>query len=121
MRTQLALALLTLPALVGGCGDDEPSRSSKTTTADCSGFDITETEPATNVHIVTVGSRFSICLDENQYPLSGLVVDDECPFGDVSNLSINGPEHYPIGFEVTEVGSCEVRNGDFEVAVVASG
>ena len=65
-------------------------------------------------------SRFSICLDEARHPLSDLNVDG-CPFGYVSNLSHNGPDNYPIGFEVTREGSCMARNGDYEVEIVASG
>jgi len=67
-----------------------------------------------------VTSRFSICLDETRHPLRDLNVDD-CPFSYVSNLSSNGPDKYPIGFEVTREGSCIARNGDYEVQISTSG
>ena len=73
------------------------------------------------MQVGTVTSRFAICLDEAKHPLSELNIVDGCPFGYVSNLSVNGPDNYPIGFEVTRSGSCLVRNGDYQVRIVASG
>ena len=66
-------------------------------------------------------SRFGICLNEKQYPLKNLNTDDcESIIGHVSNWSLRGPNNYPIGFEVTGVGSCVVRNGAFHIRIVGT-
>jgi hypothetical protein len=67
-----------------------------------------------------ITSRFSVCLDEATHPLRKLDVAG-CPFGYVSNLSLAGPDSYPLGFEVTRKGSCMLRNGDYEVHIVTEG
>jgi hypothetical protein len=66
-------------------------------------------------------SRFGFCLDEATYPLKSLDIGDcRSIFGYVSNWSLSGPEHYPIGFEIVGVGSCVVRNGSFHVRIVGT-
>ena len=87
----------------------------------CSEFraQITEADLGGEVHVGRETSRFSICLDEAKHPLSHLETAG-CPFGYVSNLSLAGPNLYPIGYEVTGKGSCTVRNGDFYVRVVTT-
>ena len=81
---------------------------------------VTEAHSGGEVHVGGETSRFAICLDETRHPLRQLVTDG-CPFGYVSNLSSNGPDSYPIGFEVVvEAGSCTVLNGDFQVRIVTT-
>jgi hypothetical protein len=106
-------------------GDGSAASSTASTTSppallDCTDADVTEAAAGQQVQVGTVTSRFAICLDEAKHPLRELTVDG-CPFGYVSNYSLNGPGNYPIGFEVTRSGSCTVRNGDYQVRVVASG
>lgn len=62
--------------------------------------------------------RFSVDLDPVKYPLNKLTCKPEGVIGYVSNLSVNGPENYPIGFQVDAPGkSCILRNGDFSVTI----
>jgi hypothetical protein len=84
---------------------------------DCSDWQITEKDDGATIHVGHLTSRFGICLDEDVHPLEDLNTDG-CPFGYVSNYSLNGPDSYPIGFEVTAAGSCTVTNGNFRVTVV---
>ena len=66
-------------------------------------------------------SRFGICLSEKQYPLKDLDTSDcDSIMGYVSNWSLRGPNNYPIGFEITGIGSCVVRNGAFRVRIVGT-
>ena len=44
-----------------------------------------------------------------------------CPFGYVSNLSVAVPNNYPVGYQVTAMGSCVVRNGGYQVRVMTTG
>jgi hypothetical protein len=87
----------------------------------CSEFNaqITEADSGGEVNVGGETSRFSICLDEAKHPLSQLGTAG-CPFGYVSNLSVAGPDNYPIGYEVTAKGLCTVRNGDYQVRVVTT-
>ena len=66
--------------------------------------------------------RFGFCLDETKYPLKNLDTGDcRSIFRTVPSWSLNGPGHYPIGFEITGPGSCVVRNGPFHVQIEGSG
>jgi hypothetical protein len=88
----------------------------------CSEFksQITEANSGGEVQVGGETTRFSICLDEATHPLSHLSTTG-CPFGYISNLSVAGPDSYPIGYEVTAGGSCTVRNGNFAVKIVTFG
>jgi hypothetical protein len=88
---------------------------------DCPEFhpSVTEADAGSEVHVEGAVARFSVCLDETKHPLR-LLVTAGCPFGYVSNLSANGPDSYPIGFQVTAPGSCTIRNGDFQVRIVTT-
>jgi hypothetical protein len=65
----------------------------------------------------TITSRFGIDLDPSEYPFKDLDVSECEIIGYVSNWSFNGPDSYPIGFEVTKAGSCIIRNGGFQVII----
>jgi hypothetical protein len=80
---------------------------------------VTEADAGREVHVARVTTRFSICLDESEHPLSDLRID-HCPFGYVSNLSHNGPDRYPIGYQVTSAGTCVVRDGDYHVRIITT-
>lgn len=138
-----ALAALVL-ILSAACGDDDSATQAATSSTvstpgdasltsstasttsppdsleDCTDAEVTEAAAGQQVQVGTATSRFAICLDEAKHPLRELNVDG-CPFGYVSNLSVNGPNNYPIGFEVTRGGSCLVRNRDYQARIVASG
>ncbi len=85
---------------------------------DCDG-NVTEADAGHEIQVHGATSRFSICLDETKHPLRQLDTTD-CPFGYVSNLSVRGPDSYPIGFQVIRGGSCTVRDGDYEVRIVTT-
>ncbi len=38
--------------------------------------------------------------------------------GYISNLSSGDPSKYPVGYEITETGHCQLRNGGFHVTIV---
>ena len=87
----------------------------------CATFDalVTEVDAGRDVHVGGETNRFSVCLDERRHPLRRLSTVG-CPFGQVSNLSLAGPDSYPIGFQVIRAGWCTVRDGDYSVRIVAS-
>jgi hypothetical protein len=83
---------------------------------------ITEADIGKTFSYVDTG-RFGICLDAKMFPLKNLDTSDcdrKSIFGYVSNWSLQGPDNYPIGFEITGVGSCVVRNGTFHVRIVGT-
>jgi hypothetical protein len=96
--------------------------SSGPVTTDCAPFRalVTEADAGGDVDVGGVGARFSLCLDEAKHPLRQLVTAG-CAVGSVSNLSVRGPDSYPIGFEVTGPGSCTIVDGDYHVRIVVSG
>jgi hypothetical protein len=58
-------------------------------------------------------------VEASTHPLSELKYGGVgCPFSYVSNYSLNGPNNYPIGFEVTGQGECTVTDRDFRVRIV---
>lgn len=141
-----AVVALIAGLLVAGCSSGKPAAKAPTTTANvgssatagsgttattgasssaraqCSEFhaQITEADSGGEVNVGDETSRFSICLDETKHPLSQLSTAG-CPFGYVSNLSLAGPDNYPIGYQVTATGSCIVRDGDYQVRVITTG
>jgi hypothetical protein len=87
---------------------------------DGSYFFITEADTG-KTFSYTETSRFGICLDEKRYPLKSLDTRDcDSIMGYVSNWSLRGPDNYPIGFQITGVGSCVVKNGSFRVRIVGT-
>ena len=68
-----------------------------------------------------ITSRFGINLDENKHSFENLDYDDCTIIGRLSNWSVQGPNNYPIGFQVVEKGICFIRNGDFEVQIIGIG
>src|SRR4051794_30262246 len=105
-----------------GAGTTATTGASSTARRQCSEFhvQITEADSGGEVNVGGETSRFSICLDERKHPLSQLSTAG-CPFGYVSNLSLAGPDNYPIGYQVTSKGSCVVRNGDYQVRIITTG
>lgn len=68
----------------------------------------------------TPTSRFSTALDEKKHPLKDLRCEPDNIIGYVSNLSVNGPDNYPIGFEAVSNGTCTLKDGDFSVTIHVS-
>jgi hypothetical protein len=118
-ETTTSSAVPTTPEVTSTAEAPEP-QDLPTDPLGCSGtVEITEESSGQRIEVGQETSRFSICLDPVVHPLADLRTDG-CPFGYVSNYSLNGPDNYPIGFQVTGVGSCTVRNGDFQVEIVAT-
>ena len=65
----------------------------------------------------TVGTRFSVFLDDQAYPVQALQCGPESVIGYVSNGSLRGPDLYPIMYETTKAGSCTLSDGDFSVEI----
>jgi len=80
---------------------------------------VTEADAGHAIQVHGATKRFSICLDEAKHPPRELDATD-CPFGYISNMSVNGPDRYPVGFEVIRGGSCTVRDRDYEVRIVTT-
>jgi hypothetical protein len=110
------------PPTIPRTGATTPSTAGSDADGECSSMhpSVTEADAGGVVEIEGVTDRFPICLDEARHPVRRLDTTD-CPFGYVSNLSLRGPDSYPIGFEATAVGSCTVRDGDFRVRIVVTG
>lgn len=74
-----------------------------------------------NGAILNVGEeRFSFTgFDINKYPLENIKIScsQNASMGYISNLSINGPDDYPIGYETSGNGTCTWVNGDYKVTV----
>ena len=76
---------------------------------------------ANNGDVITikmVGTRFSVFLDDEKYPVNSMILEPGCPLMYVSNYSFRGPDLYPIGYEAAQVGTCVLRNGDFSVTII---
>ncbi len=66
----------------------------------------------------TLTSRFTVELSDAQHPLSQLKCEPKPIFGYISNGSSGDPSKYPIRYEITETGRCQLQNGDFHVTIV---
>ncbi len=81
---------------------------------------ITVTESDNDKTLVyTKSSRFAVTLSEDKYPLPQ---DWGCApagvIGYAPDLSSNGPNQYPIGFEALHEGTCTLVNNDFKVNII---
>lgn len=101
----------------GGPGGAPDSTSPPAPGDTCRGYpaEITESDADQGIHLPA--GRFSVCLDEGVHPLGQLDITG-CPIALVSNLSVAGPDRYPVGYEVVGDGTCTLHNGDFRVELV---
>ncbi len=82
-------------------------------------YEITQKDNGKNFNYSQT-SRFWFNLDPVKYPLSNIGIScnpKTAGMGYVSNLSVNGPDNYPIGYETTGKGSCIFKNGNFSVTI----
>lgn len=113
-RRRWALVAIISALLVTACGES-PQRSGSGSPGR-EGF-ITERDSGKKLTIEET-TRFGFWLREADHPFEDLDIST-CKFlGQVTNWSLEGPDRYPIGFQVTRAGSCTVRNGDFHVRIV---
>lgn len=74
---------------------------------------------------VTYGitTRFSLSLDEQQYPRENLQLS--CPtqnaLGSVSNAPYAAPPLYAVGYETVAAGNCTIQDGNFTLTVIVIG
>ena len=61
--------------------------------------------------------RFSVFLDDSNYPVKDLICLPEGIIGYVSNGSLGGPGRYPIMFEAVAEGQCRLADHDFKVEI----
>jgi hypothetical protein len=64
--------------------------------------------------------RFSVFLDDENYPVKDLACTPDGIIGYVSNGSLGGPDHYPIMFEAVSEGTCRLQDHDFHVDIVVN-
>lgn len=62
-------------------------------------------------------TRFIVFLDDKEYPVKDIKCTPEGIIGYVSNGSVRGPDNYPIMFEAVGIGTCTLRNKDFQAYV----
>lgn len=62
--------------------------------------------------------RFSVFLDDANYPVKDLACTPEGIIGYVSNGSLGGLNHYPIMFEAVAEGDCRLEDRDFHVDII---
>jgi hypothetical protein len=64
--------------------------------------------------------RFIVFLDDKEYPVKDIRCTPEGIIGYVSNGSVRGPDNYPIMYEAVGVGTCTLRNKDFQAHVTVT-
>jgi hypothetical protein len=66
-------------------------------------------------------TRFTVVLDPARHPLSELECEPEPMYGEISNVPDGDASMllYPARYEITRTGMCLMRNGDFQVTIVA--
>lgn len=64
-----------------------------------------------------ITDRFSVFLDDTNYPVKNLTCTPDGIIGYVSNGSFRGPDRYPIMFEAAAEGQCVLKDGDFSVTI----
>jgi hypothetical protein len=62
--------------------------------------------------------RFSVYLDDTNYPVQELVCTPDGIIGYVSNGSLGGLGHYPVMFEAVAEGQCSLDDRDFHVDIL---
>lgn|SRR5574341_252773 len=62
--------------------------------------------------------RFSVFLDDENYPVKDLTCTPDGIIGYVSNGSLGGPDGYPIMFEGVAEGKCRLEDHDFHVDII---
>ena len=65
----------------------------------------------------TVTTRFTVILDQNQYPKSDLSCQPQGIIGSISNIPEVQPPLYAARYEAVQPGTCELKDGSFEVTV----
>jgi len=65
----------------------------------------------------TVTTRFSVILDQNQYPKSDLSCQPKGIIGSISNIPEVQPPLYAARYEAIQPGTCELKDGSFEVTI----
>lgn len=70
-----------------------------------------------------VTTRFSLSLDEQQYPRENLQLS--CPtqnaLSSISNAPYAAPPLYAVGYETVAAGNCTIKDGNFTLTVVVIG
>ena len=64
---------------------------------------------------VALGNRFIVYLDD-AHPVRDMVCDPQWLMGFISSGS-GGPGLYPVYFEATILGTCQLVNGDFSITI----
>ena len=62
--------------------------------------------------------RFSVYLDDTDYPIRELVCAPDGIIGYVSNGSLGGLGNYPVMFEAVAEGQCSLDDRDFHVDIL---
>ena len=65
-----------------------------------------------------VTSRFTVFLDDQNYPVTGLKCSPEGIIGIVTNGAYRGPDLYPVMFEGIQIGKCTLSDRDFSVQIL---
>jgi hypothetical protein len=65
----------------------------------------------------TVTTRFSVILDQNQYPKSDLSCQPQGIIGSISNIPEVQPPLYAARYEAVQSGTCKLKDGSFEVTI----
>jgi hypothetical protein len=65
----------------------------------------------------TVTTRFTVILDQNQYPKSDLSCQPQGIIGSVSNIPEVQPPLYAARYEAVQPGTCTLKDGNFEVTI----
>lgn len=68
--------------------------------------------------VVHQTDRFSVFLDDREYPLGELQTGPAGMLGTVSNGSLRGPNCYPIMFEALGEGEASLHDRDFKLKVL---
>lgn len=64
-----------------------------------------------------ITDRFTVFLDDTQYPVQDLLCTPDGIIGYISNGSLGGLSHYPIMFEALAEGTCRLEDHDFQVEI----
>lgn len=65
----------------------------------------------------TVTTRFTVILDQNQYPKSDLKCQPKGVIGSISNIPEVQPPLYAARYGAVQPGTCTLKDGDFEVTI----